>query len=207
MKKRYLLFIGVLLAVCVDGGFALANPDQQQSKPARETLSDFMDRVQKDVGILKSDFDGFFNDEFFKNTPDPFKEIESIHNKMRSMMLNHTMNSFDDSWNSWYNGRFSGAEMSVQTEDNKDSVVMRIKVNGLQKNNLDINIDKDRVKIECDVKDTREEQDAKGNKISSYLSEQHIVRLLSLPQGVDSSKAVTKQGKDEIVITFPKPKK
>jgi len=204
MKKIYLTVIVALLAVCVIEGFYMMSFAEDKNEPSQETISDFVARVQKDAAILNSDFNKFFNEEFFKNTPDPFKEMESARKMMRSMMTDHAMNSFDDSWNNWYNGRFGGAAITVKTEDNKDSVVMYIKVDGLQKNNLDINIDKDRVKIECNVKEIKEEQDAKGNKTSSYSSEQHITRMLSLPKGVDSSKAVTKQDKDEIVITFPK---
>ena len=204
MKKMYLTVIVALLTVCVIEGIYRMSFAEDKNEPAQETVSDFVAQVQKDAAILNSDFNKFFNEEFFKNTQDPFKEMENARKMMRSKMMDHTMNSFDDSWNNWYNGRFGGAAISIKTEDTKDSVVMRIKVDGLQKNNLDINIDKDRVKIECNVKEIKEEQDTKGNKTSSYTSEQHITRMLSLPKGVDSSKAVTKQDNNEIIITFPK---
>jgi len=204
MKKGYVIIITALVIVCLIQAFTLMKVARAEKAVSRDAVSDFIGSVQKDQRVMQDDFNRFFNDDFFKNSDDPFKEMENIRKRMRSMMISHTENAFDDSWDTWFKGRFGGPEITVTTEDAKDSVVMRVHVPGLEKNNLDVNIDKDRVKIECDVREVRDEQDNKGKRVAHYSSQQHMTRIFSLPQDVDASKAVTKQDKDEITITLPK---
>lgn len=151
-------------------------------------------------------YDRFFDEDFFSNQTDPFKEMERMHRRLEEMMDGHSRDMFKDSWKGWFDNRFFGgsSDIGFDTKENKNAYLITISIPNLKENKLKINIEKDAISINGEFSQTIEKKDGNGNIIGKHEMRQSLSREIPVPGDVDVDKAEIDQKKDKIIINLPK---
>ena len=99
--------------------------------------------------------------------------------------------SFNRSWDSWFESRFSGSpgQMDIETKEKENSYLVILKIPNLKDNKLDIKIDENGISVNGDLTQIIEQKDADGNIISRRESRQSIARKFPIPGDADHEKA------------------
>ncbi len=216
-QSGYLVVIGVLSSIIVCQGYFLLKARHHEAEGVESFFSrrnrnkapfDLLDKLKeklnKDNSSTRDVFEKFFDDNFFARSNDPFKEIEEWRKKLHKNFGQDNWAFFDQSWGNWYNDKFDASDIHISTEEKADKIVMRFKISGLENNTLNIDIDNKRIRLECDIKEEREEKDADGSVLYRSSSRRHISKVLPVPGDADSEGATIENRGDEIILTFPK---
>lgn len=170
------------------------NFSQLKSPVASESARVAQSPAQDD---LEAVFDGLFNDDFFRQSGDPFTQMR----RMREQMLKNfpQPNGAGSPFDSWFEKKFGGGSVAElnQREDDK-FVYYDIAIQGLAENKVKVNVSDGQVEISGEVTKKSES----GNQASVFTSTFH--RSIPVPVGVDANKAELNQEKDRIVVKFPK---
>ena len=210
MKKGLMLIVSVAL---ISGYGILFADEQQQTQPQQQpkqenkkamTMEEFVDEFNKGLSVNEKLFDRFFSESYFNTNPEPFKQIENIRNMMKEEIKNYDLNYFENVFNNWYKDRFESADFGITTQEKGSKVIMKINVPGLDANNVVIDINDKRIKINGSFNKVNEIRDSKNNVISKSQEYRSFSKLMSLPGGAVSDKAQIKVEKDTIIITFNK---
>ena len=213
-KQRTLtVLIFALLLVCfIQGFFLLKDTDFTFSwRKEKDTNFDrfsqsFLDEYRQDKEDYWNRFDQFFDDDFFRGRNDPFQEMEDMQRRMREMMENGFQGSFNDSWDGWFSRRFhkNSDDITIQTKDEKDRVIITISIPTLKENNLNVTIDTSGIHIEAELEQVVEKKDSDGNIISSSTVHRKIDQTLPIPNNTESERAHMEYTKEKVIITLPK---
>lgn len=144
-------------------------------------------------------FDDFFNRDFFRQSRDPFKEMERMQ---REMMRNFgNLESDSDHFGSWFQKNFGGGSPSeFNTREDGDFVYYEIESSeGLPKK-VDVKVEEGQVTISGEI----ERQDSSQGSSSKFSST--FVRSFPAPENVDAAKFQIEHQDKKIVIRFPKVK-
>lgn len=215
MNRRYIIMIGLLSAMIIyqyyllhkDRILTAAGKIENKVKETADVLpltEKLKSKFRKDIDSSGKLFDEFFNDEFFKNNDDPFKEMEKQRKNIFKHLGQYNWNILDNSWNAWYDNKFGNEDMQITTQEKEDKVVMEIKIQGLNSKTLNINIDDNRIAIECDKKETTEKKNKKGVTYYNSSSYRHISKILPIPQNTDAKNANIETKENKVIIIFPK---
>jgi len=166
-----------------------------------EKLKNKFDRDSESSGDI---FDRYFNDDFFSRHSDPFKEMEEWHSKIMKRFDSYNKHIFGRSWDDWYSGKFGTEDIEVKTKESDDKITMEINIPGLKNNSINIDINENRIKIDCDIKEIHERKDDEDMKYFKSSSHRHFSRILPLPENADADKADIKTKKNKVIIIFPK---
>ncbi len=179
----------------------------KEEKQKQMSIEEFVNQFEKGLSENKKLFDEFFSDNYFSGDADSFKGIDNVKSMMKEMIKNYNLNFFENSFNNWYKARLGAGDFNVSVENKKDAVIMKITIQGLSTNNLDVNINSNRIKIVGGYTKTNEVKVEKNKIISENREYQTFEKIMSLPENVAAEKAQVKTEKDEIIITFPKKNK
>jgi HSP20 family molecular chaperone IbpA len=151
-------------------------------------------------------FDRFFDNEFFSQRTDPFGDMERFRRHLEEMMEKGVRGNFGNSWDSWFNSRFleGDGDITIDTNEKKDSYVLTLKIPKLKENRLKINIDKDGILVSGEFTQIAEEKDSNGNVMSKHEMHRTISRKISIPPDADHERAQVENKGDKIIITLPK---
>ena len=208
-KNRIKTLVVVLVMIClVQGGiiYYLVHPGRKIT----DSIDDFSNRLHKKFGRNQKSqwdsFDRFFDDDFFKREQNPFNELEKFHKRMEKMMGKSLNDSFNQSWDSWLQDRFSTGsdQMDMKTEERKNEYIITINVRNLKDNKLIIDIDENGIEVKGDFTQALEKKDSSGRIISKQEKRQSITRKFPIPGDADYKKADIKHQDDEIIIKLPK---
>lgn len=130
----------------------------------------------------------------------PFEDIERMFDDLASRRW---LRPFSWDLPSW--GRlspFEGRLPKVDVIDREDQIVVHAELPGVRKEDLDVSVSENRLTIKASAKhETKEE---KGEYYRRERSEGVFSRTISLPSGVDDSKAKATFNEGLLELVFPK---
>lgn len=141
-------------------------------------------------------FDRFFNDDFFGRSRDPFEEMRRMR---EGMIKQFEQDEGGGLFDSWYKKKFGGGNAGDITRREDDHFVYYdIAVDGLRQEKVNVKVENGQLTISGQVEKKSEE----GNSGSYFKSS--FQRSFPVPSNVDSGKFQLEQGKEKLVVKFPK---
>ncbi|MBI9075793.1 MAG: Hsp20 family protein [Desulfatibacillum sp.] len=219
LEKKYSmakLGMAVLLVICVGLGVSLLRDKKDSTtldvwKSASGTKSfesfpkSFAKEFKQGQNHAFDMLDKYFDDSFFKGYGKPFEEMEKMREELMNQMEKGMQGSFDNSWDDWYNSRFSGGgSISLNMEETAHSYVYRITIPNREEQSLKVDVSKDGIKIEGKLNRKVVKTDGDGNVVSRQQVQSSVSQHFSLPSNADYAKAAITNSEDEIVIKIPK---
>jgi HSP20 family protein len=93
---------------------------------------------------------------------------------------------------------------NTEVKATKDSYVMRITMPGVEKDNLEVSIDEDYLRIKADTKVEDKKEDERF--FTRRIGEFHYDRLFQLPEGIEANDITSVYKDGMLTITVPRPK-
>ena len=180
------------------------NINSSSTNRSSSLFNRLMNKFRKDMNSTNDIYDEFFNDDFFRMSNNPFKEMERMRAQMSKSFHNNKWSFFDQSWDNWYGSKHGFSDIEVNTEDKGDKLIMKLKIPGLQSNSINISVDDKAIKMDCEIREAKEDQDDKGQTYRKSSSYRRFSRMIPVPANVDRNKAEINTKGEEITITFPK---
>ncbi len=214
MKKIILGIVGGILVGSI-GTYAYMNYDivkrearssvrnLEKGSENKESLSPEIS--QKDIPRKRLDrfFDDTFDNDFFDPHFSPFKQMEKMRENMDKLFEQH-FGGRDHSqlFDSWFNDKYGGSVFDIEQEEDDKHVYYKIRLEGVDQNNLKIEVEDGMLNISGDIVETREE--ASRGTISKSNFRQHFYRSFPVPANVDADKVQFETKEDIIIVKFPK---
>lgn len=217
-----MIVITVLCVACVALGAALFKVQQANDEPLEEDKSNSRGnydalfqslnrQLQDDRQRAFHMLDGFFDDDFFTRTHEPFKEMEKMHHEMLDRMGKSLKGVLDDSWDAWFENRFTnnslltnGNYIKEQKEETKDAYIYRFTFPSLQEHELNVKVGDKGITIEGEFIQSVKKTNEKEEVIAQHEVQRSIYEHVSIPQDVDVQKAEVNKKKNEITVRLPK---
>ena len=219
LQKKYTLAkvgIAVLLVVCVGFGAALF---KKQDEPIRlgdlsapqlpKSLESFSKSFSKEFKQGQDQafdmLDKFFDEGFFKDNSDPFKQMEQMRRDIHKKLEKGLQGSFDDSWSDWYDARFTGHDsFTMSMEDKAHAYEYKISIPNRSSQDLKVDVSKDGIQVSGKLNKVVEKKNADGQVTARQEVSSSINQRFSLPVDANYGSAKITNGDDQIVITVPK---
>ncbi|MBD3259870.1 Hsp20 family protein [Candidatus Woesearchaeota archaeon] len=133
-----------------------------------------------------------------KDLWDPFEEMKKFREKMDRMM--------EDFWSKERSlmKNMGVKELSVDIEDKKNQIEINADLPGMDKKDIDVTVEKDRVEIKAKKK--KETKEKKKNYYRQERAYSGFYRAFSLPAVVNPDKAKSSFKNGVLKITLPKTK-
>lgn len=156
---------------------------------------------------IKKDFDSFFynsfNDDFFSPNFSPFKQMEKMRQNMDKLFGDHLGQLKSGShFDNWFKGKFGGSVFDIEQKEDDKYTYYEIKLEGLDQNNLKINVVDGMLEISGEIIKTEESNSSSG--ISKSQVRHNFHRSFPVPSGADSEKVDFETEDDKLVVKFPK---
>jgi HSP20 family molecular chaperone IbpA len=168
----------------------------------------WIEQARKDLlqgsPIPFKDFDRLFNDQFFSHHRDPFAEMLEFQKRLDSELGGPEKTLFGRSWNDWSGERMGLSAIQEKTRETDKEVIVELKIAGLDKDSLNINVSGARIRVSYDAKKLEDKKDGKGREIFKSESIQHFEKIMPIPQNADpKTSRIAKEG-DVVKIIFPR---
>ena len=212
-KKHYWfqVVIALLIIACVGETAYIyrithKKPDQFTNPDAFTSFIN--NQFQQDNKRLWANFDNYFNDDFFQKNSDPFSAMEKVYQRVENMIDPSFKDPFRQSWDSWIDRRFQGADDKIRTasRETKDAYIITLTAPDFKNNQLNINVDENGISIKGDISKMVENKDSKGSIISRNKTEESISEKFPIPADANYKTAHIENHNNKIVITLPKNK-
>ncbi len=210
MSTKFLYgVIALLLIACLGQAYYIHS--KKTSAPAAASLNDWPSRtgklrqnvrqkLQKREALPPALFDDFFNDEFFGRRFNPFAEMERMHRQMAEMFQEAEKRQFDDSWGKWFAERIGMDGFKTNISRTDKNVILTLAIPGIDDENMDININNDRIRISFTTKNVQDKKERGGAMHSE--SSQSYLKIMPIPEDAVAGTAKTAMEKDLVTITF-----
>lgn len=220
--KTVVLSLGsALLGGLIVAGVILWNPtlvtgspqvsterDQNESiilnPPSTEKdLVESMDKYRKDI---LSQFDSFFNDDFFSQD-DPFEAMRKFRQRMEKNGPDFNNPSFSTPFDSWFGNKFGGGTVQdIEKSEDENFVFYDIKVKDLKGTAINTKVESGYLTITGQIESKNTEQDEDSGFSNSSVFSSTFSRTFPLPADVDEDSMEMESKQNKIVIKFPKKK-
>lgn len=190
MKQRTLWIFSALLATtCVAQGYYIHSQQRPQARrpepPAAmpgedEWLEHARKRMLKGPSIPLDDFDALSADRAFDRIFDPFAEILRLPDR----------------------AGFTAIE--AKTRETETSVVMELRIPGLDKDSLNIDVNESRVRVAYDARDVQNKKDGSGREYFRSESIRHFEKVMPVPENADGRGSRIEREGDVVKIIFPR---
>lgn len=206
-QRAFWTFVALIAAAGVakgssSDGHATAAPDpwaeqEQWIEQARKSLL---------LGSPTSfkDFDELFNDRFFSRRRDPFAEMLEFQKRLDSEIGSPEKAFFGPSRNDWFGDRMALSAIQEKTREAGKEVIVELKLAGLDKDSLNININSSRIRVAYDAKKVEDKKDGSGREIFKTESIQHFEKIMPIPANADPQKNRIEREGNVVKIIFPK---
>lgn len=208
-QRAYWMFAGLFIALLTvtavakgrsDSGHAPAAPDfwAEQDQWIEEARKNLL----QGSPIPFKDFDELFNDRFFSRRRDPFAEMLEFQKRLDSELGNREKTLFSRSWSDWFGERMELAAIQEKTQETDKEVIVEMKIRGLDRDSLKIDVNGSRIRVAYDAKKQEEKKDGNGREIFRSESVQRFEKIMPVPANADSRKSrIVKEG-DVVKIIF-----
>ena len=210
---RYLLVLSVFLSVSApsfaEDAAEPAADSEQLSKDLLKNVDDWIGQVntklQSDKPVTSEDFDSVFNEAFFSGSEDPIRDIELAQKRINEK-LGVANKSIDAPYNKWVQKKLSAADLSPQVVSDEDHVTLNLKTPESAADSMKITIDKSRIKLNYNKRETRQDLQPDGSVTSSSFMRRNQ-RMMAVPKGANTAKYKIKTSKGTVSIIFDRLRK
>lgn len=209
-KKWVIALLTPLIVICAAQSVYIYQQRQAQKRMLDPWAGLDQWMSQANLGLFSGepvpfrDFDKLFNDRFFGRSFDPFRAIEGFPERFDSLLTPENRPLFKQSWRDWFQSRMDTTDINPDVKTTKEQVIISLKIPGLQQESLNVNVDKDRIKVSYNAKNSEEKKDKDGHVIQKSESVQQFEKIMPVPPEADPNTAqITKDG-DKVQITFKK---
>lgn len=151
-------------------------------------------------------FDRLFNDKFFSHRFDPFEQMENFPKRFGHLFEEEERSLLGRSWRDWFQNRMDVTDIRPEVKSTADEVIVSLKIPGLEGESLNIDINKDRIRISYSAKTLQEKKDEKGGFYGKSESVRQYEKVMPIPDGADPGQSRTVKEGDTIKIIFKKRK-
>lgn len=127
----------------------------------------------------------------------PFEELERIFDRMSRQ--------FEGSWGEW---EMPGGmqEMSIDVADRADEIVVTADLPGFERDDIDVRLADNRLRIHAHREETTEEtgEEGRGEYIRQERSHRSMNRSITLPESVDEENVHARYTNGVLTVTLPK---
>lgn len=184
-KKVLLALIFILGAVAGVIGTVIVTNQKSEKVSRSEPMRDFYDNV--------------FDDDFFKGRLSSFKQMEKMQREMDRLLQQSMRDVPSESFfNDWYKDRFGGSLSEIQQEEDNKYVYYKISLDGLDTENVKIDVQDGMVNITGSMNKVEETENGRTSLNQAFQ------RSFPVPPDVDSAKVEFSTESGQIVIKFPK---
>lgn len=202
--------VGLLSAACAAQAYHIRSERNARREPAVEDFwreqDEWLSRARKGMlggaPLPSRSFDELFSDEFFGRRFDPFAEIESFKKRMAPLLPQAERSLLGRSWEGWFKDRMGVAELETEVKATDTEVILSFRAPGLEKGALDIDVNKDRIRIAYDVKEFEERNDEKSGARLRSESARRIEKILPIPPEADPDRSRVAREGDTVKIVF-----
>ena len=183
-----------------------AQPAQPAQPPNFDSFfKSFNHQLEEQHHSSSAMLDKFFDDDFFNQNQEPFKEMEKLRREMMARMEQSMKGSFDTSWNTWFDDRFTGGgSLDRQMEETPDAYVYHFNFPDLKDRKMNVKVGEDGITISGDFVSKKEDTGA-GSKAETQVERRESSYLhFPIPDNADSQKAAVTQKDGEITVRVPK---
>lgn len=210
-QRAFWMFVTLFVALITANGVAKGGSSDGPATAAPDPWADqeqWIEQARKSLlqgsPIPFKDFDQLFNDEFFSRRRDPFAEMLEFQKRLDSGLGSQEKTLFGRSWNDWFGDRMDLTAIREKTRDTGKEVVVELKLAGLDKDSLNINVNDSRIRVAYDAKKVEDKKDRSGREIFKSESIQHFEKILPIPANADPLKSRIEKEGDVVKIIFPK---
>ena len=207
----------ILTAVCIFIGTLTTNgytgtgtPEKKNGPPAVTVqngdslfieMNSLLERQSQEMGKL---FDRYFGENFFTSHSDPFSDLDTWGKKAITGVDTSYRQFFGSNWDAWYNDRFGTDGIKVSTKKAGKKVILDVKVPDVNADAVSVDVNAKRIKLEYNMRKVNEKKNDKGKVVEKIETEQHMVKVLPTPDGVNAGETNIIRSGSEIKIEFPK---
>lgn len=167
---------------------------------AIDTLAEVVEqKLNKDAAQTANILNQYFNEEFFKISKEPFKELNEFHNKIMSTFDQGMLDIFNRSWEQWYRQRFDMTGIKSTISENKDNVVVRYKFPNVDNRNVKVKINGNSIVLVYSIKKVAHKENETSTPRQEYYK-----KIVPIPAHADVSKPLIETQVNELTIIFPK---
>ncbi|TCO89113.1 heat shock protein Hsp20 [Chthoniobacter flavus] len=132
-----------------------------------------------------------------------FPQVPNWSSSDRLASLRDEVNRlFDFSWPSRDSGLFSGWSPALDVFDDKDNLVVKVELPGLNKDEINISLDKGVLTVSGERKQEHESKEGESFRSERYFGKFH--RSVTLPATVDSTKVSASYKDGILTVDLPK---
>ena len=211
MKKALLYTMLVALSIiCLGQGYYIYAQKKSSDTVTADNLPSLSEKLHQNVkehisrgeALSYTMFDDFFDDEFFRQTFNPFSEMERIHKQMAAMFQESERNMLDNSWDNWFNERLGMDDFKTKVSRTDKNVVLTVDVPGIDGNTASVDINDNRIKISFTARNIQEKNDKTGTMHQEY--SQSYMKILPMPEDAVATGVKTLIEENKVTITFNK---
>lgn len=214
MKQRILwAFIALLATTCVAQGYYIHHQQRPQTpRPAApeallredEWFQQARKRMLEGAPIPFKDFDELFDDRFFGRRFDPFAEMLELQKRFDSRLSQDQKSLFSRSWDDWFSDRMGLSAIEAKTKETDKEVVMELRIPGIDRDSLNIDVNESRVRVAYDAKDVQNKKDGSGREYFRSESIRHFEKVMPVPENADGRGSRIEREGDVVKIIFPR---
>lgn len=205
------MFVALFVALITATGAAKGSSSDGRATTAPDPWAEqyrWMEQARKNLlrgsPIPFKDFDDLFNDQFFSRRRDPFAEMLEFQKRLDSELGGQEKSLFGRSWSGWFDDRMDLTAIQEKTRETDKEVIVELKIRGLDKDSLNINVNGSRIRVAYDTKKLEDKKDGKGREIFKSESVQHFEKIMPIPAKADPQKNRIEREEDVVKIIFPK---
>lgn len=182
------------------------NKDQEEpinlnSPSTEKDLFESMDKYQNE---MRSQFDSFFNDDFFSQD-DPFEAMRKFRQRMQKDMQDFNSPSFSTPFDSWFGNKFGGGTVQdIEKREDENFVYYDIKVKDVKGTTVNTKVENGYLTITGQIESKKSEQDEESGFSNSSVFSSTFSRTFPLPADVDADSMEMESEQNKITIKFPK---
>lgn len=145
----------------------------------------------------------FFNQPFFSQNSNPYKEIERMQREM-DRMFNNTFSGYNNGSNyqKQFQSNTAAPQMNVQEDESKYTVIVNLP--GAKEKNISVNLDGQQLTVKGEQDYKQEKKDEFGNVIFQQHRSGTFQRSITLPEQVKQNGMITHVDNGVLTITIPK---
>jgi HSP20 family molecular chaperone IbpA len=198
---------GVFVPWLCWGASPAAHAGARKQGLIKETeINSMIEKLHRQIAKFNEKFDSFFDEDFFKNTENPFKEMDEFRDMMRGQFkkldFGKDLSFSDHLFDAWFSHRFGGNVGDIQRKEDKDYVYYQFKVDDPKKYKFTAKIQDGTVRLSAESRSELEKE--KTGYESKSVSEYKFERSFPIPANVDAGKFKTSVEGNQYIVKFPK---
>lgn len=216
-QRAFLMFIALSVVLLVVTGAARGGSAYGPATEAPAAAATPDPWADQDRGIAQArknlpqespipfnDFDELFSDRFFSGPFDPFAQMLEFQKRLDSELSGDEKALFEAARDGWSDEPMGLASLREKTRETDKEVIVELRIPGLDKDSLNIDVNDSRIRVGCDAKKIEDKMDGSGREIYKSEMVRRFEKILPIPENAEPRNARIVRDGDDVKIIFPK---